>query len=209
MKLAIFGGTGKTGKYLVEQALAEGNHVTALVRNPSKLSIQNHHLTVVQGEVGNAAAVERTMAGADAVISVLGPTTNAPEFHISAGIQNIVAAMKKQGVRRLIVSTGAGVADPNDEPKLFHHLMNFALTLVSRNVYEDMKRMVDIVRASDLDWTIVRVPMLTDDPKTGRVQVGYVGKGMGPRITRADMADFILKQVSDRQFVRQAPAISN
>ncbi|HZQ05075.1 MAG TPA: SDR family oxidoreductase [Anaerolineae bacterium] len=209
MKLAIFGGTGKTGKYLVEQALAEGNHVTALVRNPNKLAIQNPHLTLVQGEIGNAAAVERTIAGADAVISVLGPTSNAPEFQVSTGMQNIIAAMKKHGVRRLVVSTGAGVGDPNDEPKLFHHLMNFALALVSRNVYEDMKRTVDVVRASELDWTIVRVPMLTDDQKIGRVQVGYVGKGMGPRITRADMADFILKQVSDRQFVRQAPAISN
>ncbi|HZQ06479.1 MAG TPA: SDR family oxidoreductase [Anaerolineae bacterium] len=209
MKLALFGATGKTGKYLVEQALAEGNYVTVLVRNPSKLSVQHPHLTVVPGDVGNVAAVEQTIAGAEAVISVLGPTSNAPAFQVSAGMQNILAAMKKEGVRRLVVSVGAGVGDPNDEPKLFHHLMNFILNLTARNVYEDMKRVVDLVRASNLDWTIVRVPMLTDAPKTGQVQVGYVGKGMGLRITRADMADFILKQVRERQFVGQAPAISN
>lgn len=209
MKLAIFGVTGKTGEHLLEQALAAGNQVTALVRNPTKLTLQVSRLTVVQGEVENAAQVEATIMGAEAVISVLGPTASAPAFSISRGTQNIVAAMTKQGIRRLVVSAGAGVSDPNDTPKLSNHLIHIALALMARKVYEDMKRVVAIVRDSELDWTVVRVPMLTDDAKLGRVQAGYVGNGAGLRITRADMADFMLKLAADRRYLRQAPAISN
>ena len=79
----------------------------------------------------------------------------------------------------------------------------------SGNVYEDMVRMVDVVRNSDLDWTIVRVPMLTEDPAKGEIKVAYVGKGMGSRITRADTADFLLQQLEDNNYLHQAPAISN
>ena len=209
MKLAVFGATGKTGKHLLAQALAEGNQVTVLMRNPNKLALQHPRLTILQGEVGDAAKVEQTIAGADAGISVLGPTNKAPKFRISQGTEHIIAAMKTKGIRRLVVSAGAGVGDPNDTPKLFNYFMNVMLKLMARNVYEDMKRVVESVRLSELDWTVVRVPMLTDDVKTGKVRVGYVGNGIGPRLTRADMADFILKQVRDRQYVRQAPAISN
>ena len=87
--------------------------------------------------------------------------------------------------------------------------MNALLKVASRYVYEDMLKTVDLVRASGLDWTIVRVPMLTDEPATGQVKAGMVGKGMGARISRADMADFMLEQVKNSDYVRKAPAISN
>jgi len=209
MRLAIFGATGKTGKHLVEQALAQGHQVTALVRNPSKLAVQNPNLVVKPGDISDVTCVNDTIAGADAVLSVLGPTSNAPDFVVSRGTQNIIDAMKKNGVQRLVISAGAGVEDPNDQPGLFNHVMGFALKLTAKNVYADMNRTVAVVRASEVDWTVVRVPMLTNDPGTGKVQVGYVGKGMGPRIARADMASWILKQASERQYLRQAPAISN
>ncbi len=88
-----------------------------------------------------------TIVGADAVISVLGPSRNAPELKITEGTRNIIAAMKKCGVRRLVISTGSAVADPKDEPKIFNRLMNALLNVAARNVYEDMKRTVDVVRA--------------------------------------------------------------
>lgn len=207
MKIAVFGGTGRTGKHLVEQALAAGHHVTALARTPAKL--QSHErLTVVQGDVQDPAAVEQTVAGAEAVVSVLGPTSNEPTFEVSKGTQNILVAMRKQGLRRLIISAGAGVGDPNDTPKLFNRAINVLLKLTARYVYEDMKRVVEIVRASDLDWTVVRVPRLIDGPRIGKIQVGYVGNGMGMQIDRADMADFMLKQLQSDAYVRKAPAIS-
>jgi hypothetical protein len=124
-------------------------------------------------------------------------------------MENIKTAMRNQNITRLIISAGAGVGDPNDEPKLVNHLINFLLKLMAKNVLADMKKVVKMVRASDLDWTVVRLPMLTDDPKTGQVKVGYVGKGMGPRITRADAADFMLSQVEDKTYLHKSPAISN
>jgi len=209
MKIAIFGGTGRTGLHLVQQALSEGHQVAVLARTPAKLTMKNDALKVVQGDVKDAKAVEQTIAGADAVISVLGPTNNDPTFEVSQGMANIVAAMNQQRVRRLIISAGAGVGDPNDAPKLFNHVMNFLLKLMAKNVLADMTKVVEMVRSSGLDWTVVRLPMLTDDPKTGSVKVGYVGKGMGARIARADIADFILAQLKDKTYSQKSPAISN
>jgi len=209
MKLAIFGGTGRTGLQLVSQALEQGHQVTVLARNPEKLTIKNVGLSVIQGNVKDQAAVEKTIAGADAVLSVMGPTSNKPLMEVSQGITNIIATMKKQGCKRLIVTSGAGVSDPKDEPKLINHVISMALKLTAKNVLLDMQKVVDIVRDSNLEWTVVRLPMLTDDPKPAKILVGYVGKGMGSRIARRDVAEFILKQVENRTYLRTSPAISN
>jgi putative NADH-flavin reductase len=209
MRIAVFGASGRTGKQVVEQALAAGHDVIAFARTPAKLGIEHAHLTVVQGDVQNKAQVSQAIAGVDAVISALGPTENKPDYQVTAGTENIIAAMHEQGVRRLVISAGAGVSDPNDTPKLMNHVIGLLLQVVARHVYEDMKRTVDIVRSSGLDWVVVRAPMLTDDPPTGVVQAGYVGKGVGVRINRADMADFMLHQVNDDTYLHKAPAISN
>ncbi len=209
MKIAVFGGTGRTGKHIVEQALAQGEAVNVLARTPAKVEIDNPRLVVIEGDIKNLAAVEQTIRGVDAVLSALGPTSNEPVFEVSQGMEHIIAAMKKQDVTRLIITAGAGVGDPKDEPKLFNHVMNFLLKLMAKNVLADMSKVVEMVRSSDLDWTVVRLPMLTDDPKTGQVKVGYVGKGMGARITRSDIAAFMLSQVEDQTYLHQSPAISN
>jgi putative NADH-flavin reductase len=209
LKITLFGATGGTGKYLVEAALARGYYVTAFARNPAKLGLQSERLFTVEGDIQDPQKVFEALAGADVVISVLGPTSNQPTFEVSRGMANILVAMQAYGVRRLVVSSGAGVSDPNDAPGLVDHLIGVLLKLTSRHVLEDMRRTVDLVRASDRDWTVVRVPMLTNDPKTGKVKVGYLGKGIGTRISRSDMADFMLQQATDKTYVCQAPAISN
>jgi len=209
MKLAVFGATGRTGQHLVKQALERGYRVNAFTRSPDKLKANGGNLKLVKGDIQNAEKVEEAVAGADAVISMLGPHENKPTFTVSEGTQHILDAMGKHGIERLVVSAGAGVSVPEDEPRPLNRLINFLLKLVSRWVYEDMKRTVDTVRRSDLKWTVVRVPMLSDDEPTGEVKVGYVGKGMGMRITRADMARFILDQVESKEYVHKAPAISN
>lgn len=208
MNIAVFGGTGRTGRHVVEQALAAEHSITALARTPAKLP-KHERLVVIGGDVQDPSAVEKTVAGSEAVISVLGPTSNEPTFEVSKGMRHILAAMQKHGVRRLIISAGAGVGDPNDTPKLSNKAINLLLKLLARNVYEDMKGAVDVVRASEHDWTIVRVPRLIDGPKTGLIKVGYVGNGMGMQINRADMAGFMLDQLQNGAYIRKAPAISN
>jgi len=209
MRITIFGATGRTGLHIVEQALERGYEVTAFVRNPDRLGEFRSQVDVVQGDILEKEPVSRAVAGADALISVLGPTQNEPTFEVSQGTRHILDGMQQHGVRRLIVSAGAGVGDPNDEPKLFNKIINILLKLFSRYVYEDMARTVEIVRNSNVDWTVVRVPMLSDEPAKGDVQVGWVGKGMGSRITRADMAGFMLDQAQSNAYVHRAPAISN
>ncbi len=209
MKLTVFGATGRTGQHVVEQSLAAGHDVTAYARNLSKLATLHERLNVVQGDITDPVCVAQAIAGADAVISVLGPTENKPDYVVTKGMNNILAAMHQYNVKRLIISAGAGVGDPQDEPKLFNHVISLLLKLLSRHVVEDMTRVVGVVRQSDREWTIVRVPMLTDDPPTGNIRVGYVGKGTGVRISRADMAAFMLQQVASHDYLYQAPVISN
>lgn len=209
MKLAIFGATGRTGQHIVRQALEAGYEVRAFTRSPHKLAASSENLTVVEGNVTDAGAVERAVTGVDAVISVLGPTENKPTFEVTTGTEHILSAMERHGVERLVISAGAGVGDPQDEPTLVNRAINVLLRLASRWVYEDMKRTVETVRDTDVDWTVVRVPMLTDDPGTGSVSAGYVGRGMGMRISREDMARFMLQQVEDATYRHQAPVISN
>lgn len=209
MKLAIFGATGGTGRHLVEQALEQGHAVTAFVRDRDKAVWQNDRLTLVQGDVRVEGAVQEAVEGADAVISALGPSSNADERPITQGTRNIIAAMKQHGVSRLVASCGAGVEFPQDEPKLFNKVMGFLVRTVSKNVYEDMYSTAQVIRTSDVDWTIVRVPMLVDGEPQGSLKVGYVGKGTGARITRADMAAFMLEQVDSDEYTHDAPVISN
>ncbi len=209
MKLTIFGATGKTGKHLVEQALQQWHQVTAFTRSPEKLTMENPELSVVTGDVQDLDPVLEAVSGADAVISILGPTENKPTFAVSQGTKNILVAMQTHNVDRLIISAGAGVGDPQDEPKLVNRVINRILMLTARWVYEDMVQTVEAVRASDLDWTVVRVPMLVDGEPTGEIQEGYVGKGMGPRITRGDLAKYILDQLNREDQIQKSPAISN
>ena len=209
MKITVFGASGRTGRLLVEQALAAGHDVTAFVRDQAKLSLRHERLRVVRGDVRDAAMVDEAVRGRDAVISTLGPTRHGPKDVMAVGLQNIVAAMEKHGVRRLIVMTGAGVPAPEDRPQWWNRAMSLALKLISPDVLADSLRGIEAVRRSGLDWTVVRVPRLTSGPRTGQVRVGWVGIGTGGRIVRPDAADFLLQQVTDKSYLRQAPMISN
>jgi putative NADH-flavin reductase len=209
MKIAIFGATGKTGQHLVRQALDKGYSVTALARSPGKMGIEHANLTIIQGDALDLAAVEKVVAGADAVASVLGPSKGAAPLTNTRFIENIISAMKSAGVRRLVSASGAGVGDALDTPGFVDKLIKFLLKTSARSMYEDMLTMASTIRTSDLEWTLVRVPMLTDDEQNGNIKVGYLGKGVGMRLSRADMAAFILGQVESKDYVQKAPVISN
>ena len=144
----------------------------------------------------------------DALISVLGPSNNKPEFTISRGMDSILSAMKQENVRRIIISPGADVREPQDKPKLIDRFFGLLLNVLSKNVVADMRQVVHKVQASDRDWTVVPVPMLIDQPAQGTLIVGYVGD-IHSRISRADMAAFMLKQLKDNRYLKKAPAISN
>lgn len=208
MKIVIFGASGGTGTKIVEMALAAGHTVTAFVRSPSKINIRDVNLALFQGDVMDATAVEKAVVGQEAVISALGPTRPPVPGMMEKAAKNIVAAMKKHGVRRLVSTTGAGVRQPQDQPKLIDHLISALLHLMARAVVLDSAANVKVIQASDLDWTVVRFPRLMDGAHTGKYRVGYVSKDSSSQLSRADGADFVVKELEARQWLRKLPLVS-
>lgn len=210
--MTVLGATGRTGIHAVGGAVQRGHEVVAFTRSPARLEaaaalVRGGNVRVEVGDVLDARAVERAIRGADAVVSFLGPTHNRPERVVSRGTEILVAAMREAGVRRLVVTAGAGVGDPCDRPTVVDRAVGLLLRTVARNVYDDMRRTVEVVRASDLDWTIVRFPRLTDGPVTGRLRAGCLGDGLGIRVSRADAAAFVLDRLGDDDWLHAAPVV--
>lgn len=210
MKLLIIGGTGGTGEQLIHQGLDQGHIVTALVRNPGAFAIKHERLTIVQGDVLNMGSLVRAVAGQDAVLSALGVKGFGGFRRItlySEGGRNIIQAMERQGVRRFVCVTSGGVEDKDPSFGLVYKLIFKPLLL--QNAYNDMKRFEAAVRASTLDWVIVRPAQLTDAPKTGIYRVSpRFAPPDGTQISRADLADFMLKQLTDTQYIHGTPTLA-
>jgi putative NADH-flavin reductase len=186
--------------------LAAGHHVAALVRDPGKLGRQDAHLSLVVGDVLDAQQVEQTIAGADAVVVSLGNTPNNPDFIVSQGTQVIVDAMRKLGQPgRIVVVSSLGVGESKDQvPFAFKMLMN----TVIRKPMQDKEKQEALIKASGLDWTIVRPGGLTDGPATGQFRSGLDPKIVAGQVSRADVAAFTLQQLADNTYLHKAPAIT-
>ena len=206
MQIAVFGATGGTGQQVVQQALAAGHSVTALVRDPSRLAAQDERLTVVEGDVLDRAKVDETVSGADAVIVSLGNTSNNPDYIVSRGTEVIVDAMTAAGIpMRLIVVSSLGVGESRDQvPFAFKMLMNTVL----KKAIDDKERQEALVKASGFDWIIVRPGGLTNGPATGSYKAGVDVKLTAGQVSRADVAAFVLLQLDDDTYLHQAPAIT-
>lgn len=204
MQLAVFGATGGVGRQIVDQALAAGHTVSALARDATKLPAQQAGLTVVAGNVLDSGAVARTLAGAGAVFVSLGNTPGNPDMIVSQGTAAIVAAMQAAGVRRLIVISSLGVGDSKDQvPFFFRAIMATAL----RKPFQDKEAQEQLVRASNLDWTIIRPGGLTDGTATGTYRAG-LEPSIGGQVSRADVAAFALSQLTSREYIGKTPAIA-
>jgi len=210
VRIVVFGATGGTGKQLVEQALATGYEVVVYARNRSKLNVSHEHLTVIQGELSDAALIETAVKDAGAVLSALGPRGGSKNKPLTQGMQNIIAAMKKHGISRLIVTSTLSAKDSKDKPDFKTKALVNLVKTTMHAAYEDIVDSAETVRTSDLEWTIVRLAAPNNKPKSGKVKVGYVGTGeVGMSISRADIADFMLKQIENTKYLREAPVISN
>jgi putative NADH-flavin reductase len=208
MKIVVFGASRGVGINVVEQALQAGHVITAFVRSPETFKIQHANLIVLKGDAMDAAAVEQAIAGQEAVISALGPTRPPVPHMMETSAKNIVAGMKKHGVKRLISTTGAGVRQPEDQPKLIDHFIGFLLNLLAKDVVLDSAANVSVIQSSDLDWTVIRYPRLLDGERKGMYRVSYVGSESGSQITRADGADFVLKELVEKKWLRKLPVVS-
>ena len=207
VKVLIVGATGGLGKELVSRALWHGHEGTVLVRNPAKLEGQNERLRVVQGDVLDPAAVRSAVHGQDAVVSALGtPSPRNRSTLLLKGTGNIVGAMERQGVGRLVCVTILGTGDSGRRHgSLLYRL--FVLGFFVRPMLEDKERQEEVIRGSRLDWTIVRPPRYTDEPRRGHYQVIAGGGGRVGKIGRADLAEFMVDQLEDRNYVRKAVVV--
>jgi putative NADH-flavin reductase len=191
---------------LVEKALAQGYAVAAFAREPSKSGLEHERMAPLDGDVSDPLRVEQAVAVADAVLSALGPTRTSSRDVMTVGARNIVQAMKTHGVRRLVWQTGAAVQDSQDEASAIRGVMVGLLKFLSPGVLEDAQRAFQLIKASGLDWTVVRVARLKDGPAIGHYRVGFAPPGPKP-ISREDVAEFMLRQLADDRYLCQAPMI--
>ena len=207
-RVLIVGATGGTGRELVTQALERGLAVTALVRNPSRLRAEHPRLTVVQGDVLDAASVDAAVRGQDAVLSALGHRRYIyPTRILSAGTRNIMRAMASHGVRRLVCETSLGLGDSAGRLGLMYTL--FVIPAILPFYFWDKTRQERAIAESGLDWVIVRPGALTDGERRGRVREGgRVGSFLWTvRVSRTDVAAFMLNQLASDTYLGAAPGV--
>jgi putative NADH-flavin reductase len=209
MKITIFGATGGTGKHLVRKALEAGYKVTAYVRTPSKLTIEDPKLNVVKGEITDALAVSAAIEGADAVMSGLGAVRGGSTEVMAPAAKSILAGMKEHGVKKLVWATGAGVAAAEDQPTFMNKFIGFLLKLTAGKVLEDSLAGVEMIKNSGLDWVIARGPMLTNEPGSGKYRVGYVNAEMGRTLSRENFAAGMLEMLESEKWLHKMPALSD
>ena len=205
----IFGATGGTGQILVNEAIAQGHRVTAFVRTPERYQQTNENLRIVKGDVLNIASVEQAMQGQDAVFCTLGmPNIMDRSLLRTKGTKNIIHAMEKYGVKRLICQSGLGAG--KSYASLPVHYKYFIAPIFMRALYVDHNGQEKLIKQSPLDWTIVRPASLTNGKFTGQYWHGLAGtdQGLNIKISRADVASFMLKQLEDQTYLRKSPVIS-
>ena len=209
MRIVIFGATGQTGRLLTNLAVSAGHDVTAFVRDPGRLNVPGGSVRVVQGNVLDAALVDRAVAGQEAVLVALATATRGQPPVLPEGIRHILDSMEKHGVRRIVVLSAAGALHEPAGSVVGSLGLRLARAYLP-GVYREHRAMLEELRTRNLDWIAVRPVILTNGPRTGRYRVVVEGiPRWGFRISRADVADFMIRQVTSDEFVRKLPAVAN
>jgi putative NADH-flavin reductase len=207
-RVLIVGATGGTGRQLVEQALERGHTVTALARDPSALRVEHPRLTVVRGNVLDYRSVEAAVRGQDAVISALGHKRFfGPTRILSQGTRNVLHAMETHRVQRFVCETALGIGDSAGRMGIYYTF--FVVPIILPFYFWDKTRQERLIAASYVNWVIVRPGALTNGAKSGRYRAGQtVGSFLRTvRISRADVADFMLNQMTENTYLRAAASV--
>ncbi|MGW6564571.1 NAD(P)-dependent oxidoreductase [Streptomyces sp. NPDC054975] len=209
MKLTVFGATGGVGQEIVRQALDAGHDVTAVVRDPARLTVTGDRLEVFRADLSDPGALRGAVVGKDAVLSGLGARSRADAGIAAKLTRSVLAAMDAEGVRRLLVVSAAPLGPVPDGQAVVDKAVLAIINSVLKDVYDDLRVMEAEVAASATEWTSVRPPKLTNKPVTGRYRT-VVG-GTPPRgrsLARADVAHAMLAMIDDRATVRQGVGVA-
>ncbi|MFO0469161.1 MAG: NAD(P)-dependent oxidoreductase [Bacteroidota bacterium] len=213
MKVAVFGATGFSGRAILLEALKQGHDVSILVRDASKIKIKDQKLRIVEGNVMDSQVVASILHHQDAVIQCLGvggKGDGKPTTFISEANKIIVDEMEKQKVSRLIAMSNVGAGNSlSFQPWLFTNFILPYFMKWLKVIIDDKNRMEPTIMNSELEWTIVRCPNIIDKTPKGNVHPTLEGKGLKLTVTLGDMAEFIIHQLTDSTYLRQAPSVSN
>lgn len=209
MKIIVFGATGTVGRSAVDRILAEGHQVTAFARRPEKLNTAHPNLTCIAGDALEEEAVQKAVSGHDCVVVTLGAGASPRSKIRSLGSLNIIRAMQAHGIRRLICLTTLGAHESRANLNFFWKWIMFGVFL--RPAYKDHEMQENLVRASGLDWTLVRPGSFTDGPLTGafKENFGCEAGRLSFKISKSDVADFLNRQLTENRYIGRAVAISN
>jgi putative NADH-flavin reductase len=208
-KIAVIGGTGKAGKYLVNQLIQRGFNLKLLLRNPENFSIKNPLIEVIKGDVKDYDTVLSLVKDSEAVISALGLGQPASETSIfSKATSNILQAMEVFDIQRYIVITGINVNTPFDKKSLKTQFATDWMYTNYPNSTADKQKEHDILSASNIDWTLVRLPLVEQTDEICDVQIS-LEDCVGDKISATNLANFLIEQLTDNQYVKQSPFISN
>ena len=213
MKIVVFGATGIVGEAVVNEALKKGYEVTVLTRDAGKVTIRHEHLHVVEGNVADKNIVRTVLKGQEAVIQTLGiggKGDGKPTTFVSEANKIIMAEMEQMNVKRLVAISVIGAGDSlTFLPWIYRKLVLPLCMKWFQAVIDDKNRMEPMIEKSGLDWTIVRCTTVKERPATGKVNATLDGKGLKFSISAADMAAFMVNQLTDGRFLKQTPTISN
>lgn len=209
-RIALVGGTGKTGNLFLEKALHLGHEVRALARDPQKIRLKHPNLHVVKGDVLNVKDVDTLLEGTDIVFSLFGHVKGSPPNLQSDGTRNLVEMMKAHNMSRIISLSGGGLSFPEkDQPGIPDKLIRLIMKIAVPNILNDAKAHAKVLRQADVKWIIVRAPRLTNDPEKGTYRVGWVGVNSSTKITRGDLANFLTTLIEERNYIHQMPFVSD
>ncbi|MEP7379876.1 MAG: NAD(P)H-binding protein [Chloroflexota bacterium] len=207
MHLTILGATGRIGSLALNYALAAGHTITTLSRSGTGSIPADERLIVVKGDIADATAMRQAVEGSEAVVAALGPRSNTleAELALEIGMRNLVAAMTGAGVSRLVALSGAAVDAPGDAKPVIDRVVSRFVRVAARHVVGAKQREFAVFTASDLEWTALRPPLVTDGEARGYHLSEHLRPGA--RVTRADVAAALIDQLADRGFVRAAPFV--
>lgn len=196
VRLTILGATGRIGRHALDRALEAGHEVTVLVRDPTRLGQAAERVRVVTGTLDDPQAVDRAVVDADAVISAIGPDGNAPAQvdRLRDGMRNVIAAMERHGVRRIVNLSGAGISAPGERKPFLDRLLTRIVRRFARHVVAAKQAEYDELARSDLEWVAVRPAVVTDGPSSGAIVAGPDELRPGARATRTDVGRLLVAE---------------